>query len=342
MTDTPWARHHSGFTRVFEETVAWLTTHTSKSVVSEFMRLNWRTVGEIYERVYKDLKKQAPSRFDGLVNIGIDETSYKKGHKYITVVMNHDTFSVVWCGLGYGQEVLSEFFQLLTPAQRASIRCVSADGAKWIASCVEKYCPNAVRCADPFHVVSWATEALETVRRQAWSESHKTAKAAKKRGSGRPRKGEQADTKKEEARSLKNMRFVLLRNPESLSENQKAQLEFLTRSNPVLYRAFLLKEGLRLAVHASADEIGDALRRWMSWAQRCRIPEFRKLRMKIKRHFTAIVAAAEMGITNARMEAINNKIKLVIRAAYGFRNMNNMLSMIMMTCSSVRPRLPGR
>lgn len=73
-----------------------------------------------------------------------------------------------------------------------------------------------------------------------------------------------------------------------------------------------------------------------------RIPEFRKLRMKIKRHFNAIVASAEMGITNACMEAINNKMKRVIRAAYGFRNMNNVLNMILLTCSSVRPRLPSR
>ena len=84
------------FTKAFEDTVAWLATHTAKAVVSEFMRVNWRTVGGICNRVYKDLEKEAPSRYDGLVNIGIDETSYKKGHKYMTVVLNHDTNSVVW------------------------------------------------------------------------------------------------------------------------------------------------------------------------------------------------------------------------------------------------------
>lgn len=74
-----------------------------KKAVSELMRIEWHTVGKLCERVYKGLEKVVPSRFDGLVNIGIDETSYKKGHKYMTVVINHDTAAVVWCGIGYGK-----------------------------------------------------------------------------------------------------------------------------------------------------------------------------------------------------------------------------------------------
>ena len=106
----PWASHKSRFCKNFEETVAWLATHASKKTVSELMRIEWHTVGNICNRVYRGLEKAAPNRFDGLVNIGIDETSYKKGHKYMTVVINHDTASVVWCGIGYGKEVLSGFF----------------------------------------------------------------------------------------------------------------------------------------------------------------------------------------------------------------------------------------
>ena len=79
----------------------------------------------------------------------------------------------------------------------------------------------------------------------------------------------------------------------------------------------------------------------MAWAQRCRIPGFRELRLKIKRNFESIVAAAKHNLSNARMEATNNKIKLVIRVAFGFRNEENMISMVMLTCSDVRPRLPG-
>ena len=135
------------------------------------------------------------------------KTSYKKGHKYMTVVINHDKSSVIWCAPGYGKEVLSQFFELLSEEQRASIRCVSADGARWIASCVEEYCPNALRCIDPFHVVSWATDALDQVRREAWAEAHQQAKNQPKRKPGRPAKGETAP-KKKQAKSVKNLCYA--------------------------------------------------------------------------------------------------------------------------------------
>ncbi len=107
----PWARHSSRFCKSFEATVAWLSVHAFKTVVSELMRIEWHTEGGLCGRVYKELEATAASRFDGLVNIGIDETSYKKGHKYMTVVVNHDTASVICCGKGYGKEVLSQFFE---------------------------------------------------------------------------------------------------------------------------------------------------------------------------------------------------------------------------------------
>ncbi len=108
-----------------------------------------------------------------------------------------------------GKEVLSQFFERLTPEQRASIRYASADGAKWITSCVEEYCPHAQRCADPFHVVSWATDALDQVRREARSEARQQAKTLPKRKPGRPAKGEAAP-EKNQAKSVKNLRYVLL------------------------------------------------------------------------------------------------------------------------------------
>lgn len=337
-----WARHKSRFCRNFEETVTWLAVHAAKTVVAELMRIEWHTVGALCSRIYNELERRTPSRFDDLVNIGIDETSYKKGHKYMTVVVNHDTSSVVWCGKGHGKEVLAQFFESLSLNQRNSIQCVSADGARWITSCVEEYCPNAERCIDPFHVVSWATEALDKVRRQAWAEAHETGKLAPKRERGRPANGEEVNIEKKQAKTIKNMRYALLKNPENLSTNQQAQIEFLTVANPTLYRAYLLKENLRLALKAGADEISSVLTSWMAWAQRCRIPVFRELRLKIQRHSSAILSAAKHNLSNARVEAINNKIKLIIRTAYGFRNTDNMIAMIMLSCSNVRPALPSR
>ncbi|GAA3905340.1 hypothetical protein GCM10022382_10370 [Microbacterium invictum] len=105
----PWARHDAGLTHVFDDQVAWLATRASKSTVVDLMRIAWRTVGSIISRVWAD----ADDRFDGLRRIGIDEISYKKGHKYLMVVVDHDTRRLVWAAPGRDRATVAEFFDLL-------------------------------------------------------------------------------------------------------------------------------------------------------------------------------------------------------------------------------------
>jgi len=128
----PWARHDAGHTRAFDDQVAWLVTHTSKTAVVELMRVAWRTVGAIAARVVADAR-QARDPFDGLVRIGIDEISYRRGHKYLMVVVDHDSGRLVWAAAGHDRKTLQQFFDLLGPARAARIRLISADAAEWIA-----------------------------------------------------------------------------------------------------------------------------------------------------------------------------------------------------------------
>jgi len=137
-------------------------------------------VGSIARRVQESLEKELPNRFDNLEDIGIDETSYKKGHKYMTVIVNHKTGALIWAKKGHGKEVLAGFFKELTEAQRAKIKRVTADGARWIADCIKDYCPNAERLIDPFHVVAWANDCLDEVRRAAVRQAKQDAAAGKK------------------------------------------------------------------------------------------------------------------------------------------------------------------
>lgn len=335
-----WARHKSEFTKQFEDTTCWLTVNQSKTAVSKQMRIDWHTVGNICQRVYEELKsKQAINPFENLQQIGIDETSYKKGYKYLTVVVNHVTGKVVWVGEGYGEKTLSQFFKLLTEKQRNNIKLVTADGARWITSCMQKYCPNAIRCVDPFHVVSWATSILDDIRKKLWNNAKVQLEEVPKRGKGRPRVGEVVNPEKKEASKIKNFRFALLKNPEDLTAFQQNQIDYINKTNPKLYRAYCLKEALRCAITAPANTIKEQLDAWISWAQRCRIPEFIKLREKIKRHYDAIIASAQYKVSNARVEAINNKIKLVVKMAYGYRNIENLFAMIMLSCSDVKVKL---
>jgi transposase len=104
----------------------------------------------------------------------------------------------------------------------------------------------------------------------------------------------------------------------------------------------LLKEKLRLVFRHPFEKAKQELEAWLAWAQRCRIPQIVELRGKIKRHFDAILASVKFGLSNARIEAINNKIKVSIRMAYGFRNIENMLALVMLRCSGVNLILPGR
>ena len=118
------------------------------------MRIAWRTVGAIVARVSADAQTAAGDRLAGLTRIGIDELSYKKGHRYITCVVDHDTGRLVWAAPGRDQATLHAFFDLLGPERCKLITHVSADAADWIAHVVAQRCPQAVQAMDPFHVVA--------------------------------------------------------------------------------------------------------------------------------------------------------------------------------------------
>lgn len=333
-SSVPWARHHSGFTRDFENTVSWMTKYLSKTAVSQCMRISWNTVGSIISRYRKDADPYPEHRYDNLKRIGIDETSYRKGYKYMTVVVNHDTNSVIWVHDKHGKEILREFFESLTEEQRDSIECVTADGAKWIAEVMREYIPNAQRCLDPYHMIEWAQKALDDVRTEAWQRARKSEK---KRGRGRPKKGEEPD---KTADKIKHTKFVLGKAPEHLSEKQSIQLEYIANTDARLYRAYKLKEYLRTLIKLPLEELEEALKDWLWKASHSRIQSMYELSKKIRRHKEAIINTAKHHLSNARIEATNNKIKLTIRMAYGFRNIENMFDMIFLRCSDIPTPLP--
>ena len=143
----PWARHGVGHSRDFDDMAAWLAVRTSKSATCELLRVAWRTVGAIIARVNNDIESRI-DRLDGLRRIGIDEISNKRGHRYLIVVVEHDTGCLVWAGPVRNDAALEVFFDELGEERAALLTHVSADMADWIARVVAKRAPNAVRCAD--------------------------------------------------------------------------------------------------------------------------------------------------------------------------------------------------
>ena len=245
VAEVPWAYPGSRFTKDFDLTVAWFASYLPRSTTSYFMRVDWETVGRCVNRALHDLEPERSRRLDGLVNIGIDETSYKKGHKYITVIVNHDTNTVVWASEGYGKSVLEKFYKQLPP--------------------------------------------------------------------------------------------------EHLSEKQQLRVNLIASQNPRLYRAYLLKEQLRLLLKlTNVDEAEDKIKRWLWKVSQSRIPAFKELYQKVRHHKTHILNTIRDGMSNARIEATNNKIKLIICKVYGFRNIQNMLDMVYLVCSDICIPLPNR
>jgi transposase len=318
----PWARHGAGHTLAFDDTVAWLATHTSKSAVGGLLRVAWRTVGAIITRVVADAQA-ATDRLGDLHRIGIDEISYKRGHKYLTVVVDHDTGRLLWAAPGRNDTTLERFFDLLGAQRCAAITLVSADAADWIGRVVAARCPQATLCTDPFHVVQWATDALDEVRREVWN-------AARKGG----------DTAL--AHQLKGARFALWKNPEDLTSRQHGKLAWIARVNHRLYRAWLLKQELRLVFKLKGARASVLLAAWLQWARRCRIPAFVELAKKIGRHQTGIQAALVHGLSNGLVESVNTKIRLLTRVAFGFKSPQALIALAMLSLGGLCPPLPGR
>lgn len=346
----PWSYPGSRFTKDFDLSVAWMARYLPRSVVCEAMRIDWKTVGRCISRAKNYLEPHPEKRFDNLVNIGIDETSYRKGHKYITVVVNHDTNAVVWAAPGHNHEVLSQFFELLSDEQRQSIQTVSGDGARWIDSCIKQYVPHAHRCVDPFHVVQWATESIDQLRKNLWRQAltdKREINQANPRGRGRPAVNDNEAIKRKQAQSrvqeLQGFKYALGKAPENLTESQKLRLELVKQCHPILYRAYQLKEWLRLLLKMDdVDEAQTELKRWYWHASHSRQPVIKELGKKIRRHEPNILNAIRYKMSNARIEATNNKIKLIIRKAYGFRNIQNMIDMVLLVCSNIKIPLPNR
>lgn len=336
VRQVPWARHGAGHTLVFDQQVAWLATQCSKSAITELMRIAWRTVGAIITRVWNDTAAGVDF-FAGLRRIGIDEISYKRNHKYLTVVVDHDTGRLIWASEGRDKATVHRFFDALGPERCAQITHVSADGASWISTVVEERCHNAVRCADPFHVVKWATAALDEVRRQAWNAARADTRTLRAR-----RAAGKLNRSTGHAQALKNSRFALWKNPENLTTRQAAKLAWIAKAEPTLHRAYLLKEALRLVFRLPYEEAVVALDAWIDWARRSRIERFVKLQRTIVEQKPAILAAIEHGLSNGLIESVNTKIRLITRMAFGFRSPDALIALAMLNLGGHRPVLPGR
>jgi transposase len=308
----PWAEAGSWFTYEFEDQVAYLAQRCDATTVSTLMRMSWRTVGDVVQRV---VARRGPSDLlDGLTIIGVDELSYRRHHEYVTVVVDHVQRRVVWARPGKNADTLKAFFDALGPDRCAKLEAVTIDMSGAYIKAVTAASPQAQIIFDRFHIERLAHDALDEVRRE---------------------QVRQADTR-EGAAALKKTRWPLQKNPWNLSKSETEKLASIQRVNKPLYRAYLLKESLldvldRHQVHVAGAKLDE----WLRWARRSRLRPFIKLARTIVKHRDGILAYVRTRLSNGRTEALNGKIRTITRRAFGFHSALNLIALIMLCCSGL-------
>lgn len=316
----PWARHDSAFTRAFEDLVCWEAVASSKNTAVHRYGISWRAVNNICVRV----ATEALDRIDlleGLVAVAIDEVKYKKGQKYLTVVCDHVTGRVVWAAQGRSKDTVGAFFDALGDQRAEQLALVSCDGAEWIRTVVAERAPEAVICLDTFHLIRWATDALDEVRRGEWNRLRHAGAASK-------------------AKTTKGLRWLLIRNWENLTPGAKAALRDLEKSNRRLFRGWQLKEELRDIMRMTPVAAGVALDEWIHHASRSRLAPFVKLARTVRHYRDSILAVVEWRLTNGISESVNASIGRLRTNARGFHQPESFIAMIHLDRSGLTPPIP--
>jgi transposase len=289
----PYRRH----TLRFERAVADLCRHLPIKQVAEHFDLSWHAVKEIDKRRLE--REVGTPCYDGLRLLAVDEVAVHKGHTYLTTVLDLETGRIVWVGKGQTEATLASFFAELTPEQRKSIEAVAADMARGFRSAVEKACPHAALVYDFFHVVAkYGREVVDVVR---------LAEARKQDEAGR--------------KLIKGSRYLLLKNADNLLGSQRKTLQELLAANKNLNTIYVLKDQLK-RIWEYRDPAGarKALDQWCALAHASGIPALANFTRKLCRHEKGIVNLCRYPIHTGRLEGINNKIKVIKRQAYGFRD----------------------
>jgi transposase len=309
----PWAAPASRHTHAFDGAVASLVQVADKTAAHRMFRVAWRTVGRIVERVVADLLPE--DRFESLELIGIDETSYKRGHRYLTVVINLITGRVVWLGKGKSAKTLVAFFEEIGPERSRRIKMVAMDMSEAYKKAVDEYASQAAIVYDRFHVVKLLLEAIDEIRREEV-------------------RGLEGDARKE----LKNTRYALFRNPKRhMSKKDHVAIERIRRTNKKLARAYELRcDFEELWELRDPEEAKEFLMNWTRSALLSKRPPLRKFANTIRKHLDGVLGFFKFwGTTSGVVEGTNNKIKLAIHRAFGFHSIDALMSMVYLCCGGL-------
>jgi len=295
----PWAAGKRRQTAAFAYFLATWAKLLPWQEVARLFNCAWGTVASAVEFVvayglaHRDLSD--------VVLIGIDEISRKKGHHYLTNVYDLKSRKLIWSGQGRSKDTIREFFIYLGKDKSSNIQGVCCDMWQPYFEIVKQYAPQATLVFDKFHIVRHLTMAVDEVRR------------AEIREKGREHKD-----------LMKNSRYIWLKNPWNLTDQQKARFSGLEKLNLKINRAYLLKESFRNFWSYKTKYWAEKyLKKWFWWATHSRLKPMRNFAWMIRRHEENILSYFILNISNGSVEGLNNKAKVVSRRAYGFRSAKN-------------------
>jgi len=304
--DVPWARKGSGFLFSFEERCVAMAKAMPMSRVAELMGVSADTVMSMVGRHVDDLTEKMD--LSGLRKIGVDETSRGKGHDYVTVVMDMVTKKVVYVCYGSNFNTIGRFCNWMVRhgGDPYEITDVSCDLDKSFNLGVDVFLPNAKVTYDKFHLLSKASEAVDSVRRT-----------------------EQAKDK-----DIKRMRYPLLRRPKNLTNEEKERLGSVVTDNHDIGLAYRMKESLWDTYQlGSKEDALDHLEHWIRWAYMKGLVPFHKVAKLIEKHMDKILRWYDSKLNNGLLEGMNSVIQAFKRSARGYSDPQTMINMIYLRCS---------
>jgi transposase len=295
-----WLDRHARVTRRLAESVVRLCRVLPVKQVAAFFGLHWHTVKELDKRaLQRDLD---PVDLSGIEVLAMDEFAIQRGHRYATVVIEPHLRRVLWVGRERSREGVRPFFNLLGEAGCRRIKAVAMDMNAAYANEVRDRCPNAEIVYDLFHVVAkYGHDVIDRVRVDEANRVRDDKKARK---------------------VIKTARWLLLRNRENLKRPQdNVRLEELLAANQTLMTVYVMKDELKQLWRQPCAKA--ARRAWKAWAEKAStsgIQPLIRFARKLAPYLHGIAASASWHLNTSILEGINNRIKVIKRMAYGYRD----------------------
>lgn len=271
----------------------------------------WRILGYYVDEAI------AASDLSEVSKVGLDECSKQKGHKYVTTFCDLEKSKVIYVAEGKKAEVVKEFSEHLEAHKGESnkVKQVCCDMSGAYISGVEDNLPNAKITFDKYHVMALMNEAVDKVRR----------------------------VEVKETSILKETRYIWLKNPKNLTKGQKKKLKDIKGLDIKTAKAYQIKLALQRLWRYNYYKVAEKyLRGWYNWAIRSRIDEVKEVANTIKRHWDGILEFIKSRISNGIVEGINNKIKMALKRAYGFKKFEYYKTIIYLVAGKLEFSLPSQ